>query len=202
MDAKAGLAKSSLSTRSTSFLSYLRITTHANRVVSALNTNFLIRVDYPDDHDGIRVNSLQVSYTSVSPDNSSSDILSCGVDNPTSIAGFLRIKRDASHLDLSDLDSSDFGDFGFFDSDLLEQWFESTYEMEAIIGFFAGCSPVEALLQSTMDCLYDIGCLQLLSDHFPNLKSVCSELISYSSKNDFSFYRCDGTSVKPSWSHR
>ena len=41
-------------------------------------------------------------------------------------------------------------------------------------GFFAGCTTLEALLPSTLNCLYDIQCLLLLPDYFPNLNQVCS----------------------------
>ena len=41
-------------------------------------------------------------------------------------------------------------------------------------GFSAGCTPLEALLPSTLDCLYHIQCLQLLFDYFPSLKQVNS----------------------------
>ncbi|CAF1633955.1 unnamed protein product [Adineta ricciae] len=39
-------------------------------------------------------------------------------------------------------------------------------------GFYIGCYPVEAILQSTLDCLYDIDCLQLLTNYFPKLQHI------------------------------
>jgi hypothetical protein len=39
-------------------------------------------------------------------------------------------------------------------------------------GFYGECTPLEALLHSTLDCLYDIQCLELLIDYFPALKKV------------------------------
>ncbi|CAF4117366.1 unnamed protein product, partial [Adineta steineri] len=47
----------------------------------------------------------------------------------------------------------------------LRQWIGSPY----IEGFFAGCTPLEGLLNSTLDCFYDIKCVQLLADYFPTL---------------------------------
>lgn len=40
-------------------------------------------------------------------------------------------------------------------------------------GFFSGCTPLEAILESTLDCLYQRECLQILLDHFPKLNQVC-----------------------------
>ena len=45
----------------------------------------------------------------------------------------------------------------------------------SVDGFFTECTPTEAILNSTLDCLYNMSCLQLLFDHFPFLDrvSVC-----------------------------
>ena len=40
-------------------------------------------------------------------------------------------------------------------------------------GFFGGCTPLDALLASTLDCLYNIDCLNLFVDYFPLLNQVC-----------------------------
>ncbi len=42
-----------------------------------------------------------------------------------------------------------------------------------ISGFFGGLKPLDALLISTLDCLYDITCLELLVKHFPAVGQVC-----------------------------
>ncbi|UJR19648.1 hypothetical protein I4U23_022782 [Adineta vaga] len=39
-------------------------------------------------------------------------------------------------------------------------------------GFFATCTVLNALLASTLDCLYDLECIQLLFNYFPNLNQV------------------------------
>ncbi|CAF1500936.1 unnamed protein product [Adineta steineri] len=39
-------------------------------------------------------------------------------------------------------------------------------------GFFGGCYPLNALLESTLDCLYDDSCLEVLPDYFPALNQV------------------------------
>ncbi|CAF1633602.1 unnamed protein product, partial [Adineta steineri] len=52
------------------------------------------------------------------------------------------------------------------------QTFESMPNSTIVNGFFAACTPLEALLQSTLDCLYEIECLHLLSDYFPVLNHM------------------------------
>ena len=42
----------------------------------------------------------------------------------------------------------------------------------SVDGFFSECTPTEAILSSTLDCLYDLSCLQLMFDHFPSLDRV------------------------------
>jgi hypothetical protein len=42
----------------------------------------------------------------------------------------------------------------------------------SVDGFFGDCTPVDAVLSSTLDCLYDSSCLQLLFDYFPSLHQV------------------------------
>ncbi|CAF1371606.1 unnamed protein product [Adineta ricciae] len=40
----------------------------------------------------------------------------------------------------------------------------------SVTGFFVACTPIEAILKSTLYCLYKVECLQLLLDYFPNLE--------------------------------
>ena len=39
--------------------------------------------------------------------------------------------------------------------------------------FFGGCKPLEAILESSLDCLQESSCLELLSYYFPGLNQVC-----------------------------
>jgi hypothetical protein len=43
-------------------------------------------------------------------------------------------------------------------------------------GFFGGCTALAAVLNSTFDCLYDMGCLETFTIYFPNLTQVCMSL--------------------------
>jgi len=43
-------------------------------------------------------------------------------------------------------------------------------------GFFGGCTALDAVLNSTFDCLYDVRCLETFTNYFPNLTQVCMSL--------------------------
>ena len=65
----------------------------------------------------------------------------------------------------------------FFFLDPYAGRYTNSYPMAAfamVDGFFAGCTPLEPLLPSTLDCLYDSQCLLLLRDYFPSLNQVSS----------------------------
>ena len=49
-------------------------------------------------------------------------------------------------------------------------------------GFFGGCNVLDALLASTLDCLYNITCLTNLVDYFPGLSQVmmCYKTVRFS----------------------
>lgn len=149
--AGAELVQNSLSTRIMSFLDYLRITTQANRLVTALNTNFLIITMYTSNYKNIHVASRQVSYTPSSYGRNSTQLLYCGVDNPVDVVTFSDTSLEG-------------------DADLLDDWNTDYPGAEEVDGFFTGCTPLEALLQSTLDCLYEVQCLQLISKNFPAVR--------------------------------
>lgn len=55
----------------------------------------------------------------------------------------------------------------------------SEYERTAYVmlnGFFGGCFALDALLASTLDCLYSNACINTLSTYFPKLDQVCIRL--------------------------
>ena len=43
---------------------------------------------------------------------------------------------------------------------------------EMVIGFFGGCYVMDALLASTLDCLYNNSCLERFPNYFPSLNKV------------------------------
>ena len=150
--------KRQLSTRTISFLNYLRIVTRANFFITALNTNALITLsnsifDY-------KLIGLQVVYDPPTIANSiDAENLPCSIANPISPAGFFSFLNNTSIFDRI-------------------YWYKPESNSTLVDGFFVGCTPLEALLRSTLDCLYDIQCLQLLPEYFPALKQVCITITS------------------------
>ncbi|CAF1329692.1 unnamed protein product [Adineta steineri] len=47
----------------------------------------------------------------------------------------------------------------------------------SVDGFFGGCFPLDAVLASTLDCLYNVQCLEILFNYFPALNQSKVKLI-------------------------
>ncbi|CAF1134851.1 unnamed protein product [Adineta ricciae] len=124
-----------------SFLKYWRTTIQRNFLISALGTNWQILARYSESKP-VLTGFSKVYYLL----NSSAVV--CGIDNPI-IQTFLP----------SPLNYSKY---------LGQQWIRLS-DHTSVNGFFTGCTPFEALLQSTMDCLYDLECILWLLNYFPNL---------------------------------
>jgi hypothetical protein len=141
--------KNSMLTRFVSFLNYLRISIRANFLVSALETNLLVTF-WEDPTNSfvlfeILYNSVVANYASYS--------LGCGGSNPTSPAIFSSLNETSDFINLL--------------------WTLPEPNSTFVSGFFAACTALEALLQSSLDCLYDTKCLELMVDYFPALNQVC-----------------------------
>ncbi len=145
------LFKNSISNRIISLLNYLRITTQANYLVSALNTNLLVTVQ--DMTETYVVLLRQIYYLPTYDRFLNVPKLQCGIANPTSETSFFALSREDSWA-------------------MHYEWYKPEPNSSIVSGFYAGCTPLEALLQSTLDCLYDIECLELLLDYFPSLDQV------------------------------
>lgn len=149
INARVEMLKKSSSTKILSFIDYLRIVTRANYFISALNTNAFI---------GIYGGSSFIGYTVIYElqwhlNSSNEHNLPCSNTNPISPASLvLFIEKPVSfshHL-----------------------WYKPLKNSTLVNGFFTACTPLEALLKSTLDCLYDTKCLQLLTQYFPNIQKV------------------------------
>ena len=55
---------------------------------------------------------------------------------------------------------------------IFSQWKTSDKNDLIVDGFYTGCTPLEAILESTLDCLYSYQCIQLLEEKFPNITQV------------------------------
>jgi hypothetical protein len=168
VDVTVEFYKNSVSTRAISFLNYLRTIIQANYLVSALNTNILVSIRIESDQ--YRVGEWHVDYAfDIFNDPTNIVYVTCIKENPIKAVGFVSISNDSSSLPRWTLKSP-------------------VPNSTKVNGFYGGCTPLESLLQSTFDCLYDIKCLQLLLNYFPYLKQVCKTLsqLSYI----FFFPRC------------
>jgi hypothetical protein len=85
--------------------------------------------------------------------NRLTDILNCVTDNAISTTGFFSISND-----------SDYSPHVY--------WSTPASNATLVDGFFSGCTASKALLQSTLDCLYNIQCIELLINYFPALNQV------------------------------
>ncbi|CAF1195281.1 unnamed protein product [Adineta steineri] len=136
--------KNSASARMIMFLEYFRSTIRGNYLISALNTNLIVTLVphfIADQYSYI----YSTAYT-----HASGNRLNCGEHNPMIAATLNSVINESEPV---------FERFNF----------EYLPDSTNVSGFFAGCTPLEALLQSTFDCLYEIECLQLLFDYFPRL---------------------------------
>ena len=145
--------RNTLLTRIVSFISYLRIITRENDFISAFSTNAVMV--YTTDVSGeYGIKGIQQTLKVKNQDATNDNImLGCSTRNLITDAYFP-----------SDINSS-----------LLMtvmSYLRDASNSVKINGFFVGCLPFEALLQSTLDCLYDINCLRLFSKYFPNFNQV------------------------------
>lgn len=156
--------KSSASVRINSFMDYLRTTNRASFFISALNTNFMIGVvciffclffsiffiNKTEEWDSsIIITGYETAYLELHDYYSTA--IECSHENPTTEAIF---------TSLSEFNSVD------------TYWYTPFTAVPIVNGFFAACTPLEGLLQSTLDCLYDIQCISLLINYFPNINEV------------------------------
>ncbi|CAF4193108.1 unnamed protein product, partial [Adineta steineri] len=143
--------KKSASARMIMFLDYFRSTIRGNYLISALNTNLIVKLRSHFIAEPVPL-LYSTKYTLTIESK-----LSCSRDNPTSAATLSAVlyESESSYLNIN---------------------FKDLPNSTIVSGFFAGCTPLEALLRSTLDCLYEMECLKLLFDYFPRLNHVCMRL--------------------------
>ena len=147
-----------------SFLDYLKTTIRGNSVISALRSNYVFIVD---GGGGAYSIYLFVFFIGGHPQ----EFKPCDAETlilPTALISLLPVEE-----------YFDYGDFVQ----------EPVIPDNATIvqGFFSACIPLEAILESTLDCLYEIECIQLLLNYFPNLNQVC--IVEFYLHHIFSFFR-------------
>ncbi|CAF1459507.1 unnamed protein product, partial [Adineta steineri] len=160
--ANIDLIKSSIPIQIESIVKLLQIITQSNSLTSALNTNI---------HAYTGLTNAQTPYigplsTRFYDENKTYALnffaQTCNVINGTAFAGF---------YSLSPLDSI---------KNHLQWPLYYPYLLNKIIpnatvdGFFSGCTPLDGLLVSTLDCLYSSTCLKNFADYFPDLNQINS----------------------------
>ena len=134
------------------FLDYWKKTIFRSNIFSALALNSLITIYYAD------YVPMVFGFPGTYIDSPTTALLTpCGIrsvdGNPINPAYLITPARDLKQSAL--------------------QWTPRLPPNAKIVkGFFATCSILEALLASTLDCLYDFECIQLLFSYFPNLNQV------------------------------
>ncbi|CAF1458002.1 unnamed protein product [Adineta ricciae] len=147
---KIDFLNKSMSYRIISFLHYLKNTIQTHRFTSSLNTNSMILTRESEDDDDdqfLKLESHDVSYDS----NKGHKI--CSKYNSL-------INATVSSVNYETI------------LPLVRTRMKPMVNSTIINGFYTGCTPLDAILHSTLDCLYDITCLQLLLKYFPNLKKI------------------------------
>ncbi|CAF3989604.1 unnamed protein product [Adineta steineri] len=139
--------KNSASSRIISFLNYVRTTNQADYLISALNTNYLIaNTNYKIIQIMDPTNKLisgETKYSDKSNDASlNGQSMGCSNRNPTTTVGFSETSHVEKYYDRS-------------------TWTRPRRNATLVSGFFTACTPLEAILQSTLDCLYTVECLRL-----------------------------------------
>ena len=135
-----------------SFMNYWRTTIQRNFLVSALGTNWEIYQWYTTSPPTLAGSEAIYFIESL--------LLSkkCGVDSFV-VPAFLPSPSN--------------------DSEYVGQRWSFMNNYVSVHGFFAACTPLDALLQSTMDCLYESECMQWLLNYFPNLNQVRRVFLRY-----------------------
>jgi hypothetical protein len=135
------------------------MTTRSNFLISALNTNLFIQI-LTNDYDQDSIFLSPTYYVNKSAYGSDALYGSpCDVKSSTTQAGFYALPY------YENVNSN-----GFWPG--YPPYFEPSASA-LVDGFFGACTPLDAVLASTFDCLYNINCLNLFTTYFPGLNQVC-----------------------------
>ena len=151
------LTRTNMPVQLTTTVDFLRIATRSNSLISALNTNVYATRDERSrlDQDLTTESTYFFNKTAT---NTAGRLSSCQTKSSTTPAGIYPQSQDDR-----------VNSYG--------HWPEFTGSFEPIAsamidGFFGACTPFDAVLASTLDCLYNANCIQSLAAHFPKLNHV------------------------------
>ncbi|CAF0943549.1 unnamed protein product [Adineta steineri] len=144
----------------TSLLQHVQMMYHSNTLVSAFGTNAVVQIGS---------GSVSISSTyQVNPNDTyslGSNGLSCTEKIMVTPAVFY-----AQPLDTSVIDHTYWP--VYYDVNNVNSIVSASVD-----GFFGGCFPLDAVLASTLDCLYNVQCLEILFNYFPALNQSKVKLI-------------------------
>ncbi|CAF3965240.1 unnamed protein product, partial [Adineta steineri] len=160
--ANIDLIKSSIPAQIENIVKLLQITTQSNSLTSALNTNIqaITGLTYA------QTPFIEPLSTRFYDENKTYALnawaQTCNIVSGTAFAGF---------YSLSPLDSIN----NHFLWPLYYPYLSNKIIPNATVdGFFSGCTPLDGLLVSTLDCLYSSTCLKNFADYFPDLNQTNS----------------------------
>ncbi|CAF1511481.1 unnamed protein product [Adineta ricciae] len=129
------------------YMNYLISTTQGHFLATALGTNYIVEI-LGDDDIGLRIRARSVTQFDVD-----GPISLCAVENPLIAASLSPPSNEPIFV---------------YRRSVMEPMSDS----RIVQGFFVGCTPLGSLLASTLDCFYNLQCIQLLFDYFPNLNQT------------------------------
>ncbi|CAF0881578.1 unnamed protein product [Adineta ricciae] len=148
--------------RSILSLLFLQTITQSNSFISALNTNAVVYIYYLQNRS--IVSAGFTTYQNPKSPELSYLISTCQSINVTVPSGIYNVSYEQT------------ADYRAF-------WpaFQPFFNPKPIVlinGFFSGCTPLDALLMSSLDCLFNQTCLDYLPIYFPKLNQINSSLIN------------------------
>jgi hypothetical protein len=147
----------------TSFLDFLQVMYRFNALISALSTNAVVYIAFgrviTDPTYYAPLTATEGSYFSSSCSEKS--FLSPAVFYPQYVPVYTDIRVHSSWPIYGDM-------------------YINVSTLTRVDGFYGGCFPLDAVLASTLDCLYNIQCLNKWFSYFPGLNRVC---MTYHSMN-------------------
>ena len=134
-------------------LAFLKLNTQGNTLVSALNTNAMITWIV-----GMLLRVAPTYFITQYTSLTTFQIYACDLVDGVWPAGLYLTPASFTNVD-----------YRFWPKNRDGQGLTPIVTIE---GFFVGCTVLDALLASTLDCLYYESCLSILKNYFPDLSQV------------------------------
>ncbi|CAF1676980.1 unnamed protein product, partial [Adineta ricciae] len=156
--ASVDLVRTTTPVQLTTVLEFLQISTRSNFLTSALQNNMILTIYSLSGRLTLYLFDSTNFYNENASSSASSYGSSCRSKSPLTRAGFYSLPL---------YDSA--ANHGTWPK--LPPHFEPVASA-TVDGFFGGCNALDALLASTLDCLYDTTCLTNFMNYFPSLNQM------------------------------